>query len=142
LSPSSSQAALRRRAGRLFSSAFPSGPRGSCTTGGSSSSAPGRQYLQEDHPDPIGPATARLEQIEAAAEATALSDRAPDKRGSTVDLKLVVEDINTVRTTLAGRGVPVGEVQQLGPGGSPGSRFCFFEDPDGNGWSIQELKRS
>ena len=62
--------------------------------------------------------------------------------GSVKGVQLVVEDIDAVRTTLAGRGVPVGEVQQLGPGGAPGSRFCFFEDPDGNGWSIQELKRS
>jgi catechol 2,3-dioxygenase-like lactoylglutathione lyase family enzyme len=62
--------------------------------------------------------------------------------GSVKGVQLVVEDIDAVRTTLAGRGVPVGEVQQLGPGGSPGSRFCFFEDPDGTGWSIQELKRS
>jgi hypothetical protein len=30
----------------------------------------------------------------------------------------------------------------LGPEGAPGSRFAFFEDPDGNGWAVQELKRS
>jgi len=36
------------------------------------------------------------------------------------------------------RGVGVGDVQQLGPEGSPGSRFLFFEDPDGNGWAVQE----
>jgi hypothetical protein len=33
-------------------------------------------------------------------------------------------------------------VQQLGPEGSPGSRYLFFEDPDGNTWAVQELKRS
>jgi len=27
------------------------------------------------------------------------------------------------------------------PPGSPGSRFCFFADPDGNTWAVQELKR-
>jgi hypothetical protein len=32
-------------------------------------------------------------------------------------------------------------VQQLGPEGTPGSRFLFFDDPDGNTWSVQELKR-
>jgi hypothetical protein len=53
-----------------------------------------------------------------------------------------VEDIDAVRGALASRGVPVGDVQQLGPEGAPGSRFLFFEDPDGNGWSVQELKRS
>jgi catechol 2,3-dioxygenase-like lactoylglutathione lyase family enzyme len=62
--------------------------------------------------------------------------------GSVKGVQLVVEDVDTVREELAGRGVAVGEVQQLGPEGSPGSRFCFFEDPDGNGWAVQELKRS
>jgi catechol 2,3-dioxygenase-like lactoylglutathione lyase family enzyme len=62
--------------------------------------------------------------------------------GSVKGVQLTVEDVDTVREELAGRGVPVGEVQQLGPEDSPGSRFLFFEDPDGNGWSVQELKRS
>jgi len=62
--------------------------------------------------------------------------------GSVKGVQLVVEDIDAVREELTGRGVPVGDVQQLGPEGSPGSRFCFFEDPDGNGWAIQELKHS
>ncbi|HEY6777515.1 MAG TPA: VOC family protein [Thermoleophilaceae bacterium] len=61
--------------------------------------------------------------------------------GSVKGVQLVVEDIHAVREALAGRGVDVGEVQQLGPEGSPGSRFCFFEDPDGNGWAVQELRR-
>jgi catechol 2,3-dioxygenase-like lactoylglutathione lyase family enzyme len=56
--------------------------------------------------------------------------------------QLVVEDIDAVRAELAGRGVPISEVQQLGPEGAPGSRFAFFNDPDGNGWSVQELKRN
>jgi catechol 2,3-dioxygenase-like lactoylglutathione lyase family enzyme len=62
--------------------------------------------------------------------------------GSVKGVQLVVEDIEAVREALAGRGVAVGDVQQLGPQGSPGSRFCFFEDPDGNAWAVQELKRS
>jgi catechol 2,3-dioxygenase-like lactoylglutathione lyase family enzyme len=62
--------------------------------------------------------------------------------GSVKGVQLVVEDIDAVREELTRRGVPVGDVQQLGPEGSPGSRFCFFEDPDGNGWAIQELKHS
>jgi catechol 2,3-dioxygenase-like lactoylglutathione lyase family enzyme len=62
--------------------------------------------------------------------------------GSVKGVQLVVDDIDAIREALAGRGVSVGEVQQLGPEGSPGSRFCFFEDPDGNGWAVQELKRS
>ncbi len=62
--------------------------------------------------------------------------------GSTKGLQLVVEDIDAARNSLVARGVEIGEVQQLGPEGTPGSRFAFFADPDGNGWSLQELKRS
>ena len=61
--------------------------------------------------------------------------------GSVKGVQLVVEDIDAVREALAGRGVEIGDVQQLGPEGSPGSRFAFFEDPDGNGWAVQEIKR-
>ncbi len=58
--------------------------------------------------------------------------------GSVKGVQLVVEDIDAVREAMAGRGVPIGEVQQLGPEGAPGSRFAFFEDPDGNMWAVQE----
>lgn len=61
--------------------------------------------------------------------------------GTTKGLQLVVEDIDAARAELAGRGVEITEVQQLGPEGSEGSRFAFFGDPDGNGWSVQELRR-
>jgi catechol 2,3-dioxygenase-like lactoylglutathione lyase family enzyme len=62
--------------------------------------------------------------------------------GTTKGMQLVVEDIDAMRGALADRGVRITDVQQLGPQGSPGSRFAFFADPDGNGWSLQELKRS
>jgi catechol 2,3-dioxygenase-like lactoylglutathione lyase family enzyme len=62
--------------------------------------------------------------------------------GSVKGVQLVVADIDAVRDALLERGVAVGEIQQLGPEGAPGSRFCFFGDPDGNQWSVQELKRS
>jgi catechol 2,3-dioxygenase-like lactoylglutathione lyase family enzyme len=58
--------------------------------------------------------------------------------GSVKGVQLVVEKLDDVREALAGRGVGVGDVQQLGPEGTPGSRFLFFEDPDGNGWAVQE----
>lgn len=58
--------------------------------------------------------------------------------GSVRGVQLTVDDIDAVRSELAGRGVPVGEVVQMGPEGTPGSRFAFFDDPDGNGWAIQE----
>lgn len=62
--------------------------------------------------------------------------------GTTKGLQLVVEDIDAARGALAARGVQITDVQQLGPEGVPGSRFAFFTDPDGNGWSLQEIKRS
>jgi catechol 2,3-dioxygenase-like lactoylglutathione lyase family enzyme len=62
--------------------------------------------------------------------------------GTTKGPQLVVEDVDAVRRQLAERGVEISEVQQLGPEGSPGSRFAFFADPDGNAWSLQEIRRS
>ena len=58
--------------------------------------------------------------------------------GSVRGVQLVVEDLDAARAALAARGVPIGEVMQLGPEGAPGSRFAFFDDPDGNGWAVQE----
>ncbi|HKE98186.1 MAG TPA: glyoxalase superfamily protein [Actinomycetes bacterium] len=62
---------------------------------------------------------------------TGVTDAAP---GSVKGLQLVVTDVDAARAELAGRGVEVGEVQQF-----PWGRFVFFTDPDGNGWSVQEL---
>jgi catechol 2,3-dioxygenase-like lactoylglutathione lyase family enzyme len=61
--------------------------------------------------------------------------------GSTRGAQLVVDDIDAARQELAGRGVPISDVVQFGPEGAPGSRFAFFDDPDGNGWSLQEINR-
>lgn len=60
--------------------------------------------------------------------------------GSTTVPQLVVSDIDAARASLADRGVEITEVQQLGPEGAPGSRFAFFADPDGNRWSLQEMR--
>jgi catechol 2,3-dioxygenase-like lactoylglutathione lyase family enzyme len=54
--------------------------------------------------------------------------------GSLKGLQLVVSDIHAARAELLDRGVEVGEVQEFGWG-----KFVFFEDPDGNGWSVQEI---
>jgi catechol 2,3-dioxygenase-like lactoylglutathione lyase family enzyme len=62
--------------------------------------------------------------------------------GSVKGVQLVVEDLDAVRSDLAGRGVAISEVQQMGPAGTPGSRYCFFEDPDANMWAVQEYKRT
>jgi catechol 2,3-dioxygenase-like lactoylglutathione lyase family enzyme len=62
--------------------------------------------------------------------------------GSVKGVQLVVEDLDAVRSELAGRGVSISEVQQMGPEGTPGSRFCFFDDLDGNTWAVQEYKHA
>jgi len=54
--------------------------------------------------------------------------------GSVQGLHLVVPDINAARSQLVERGVEVGEVQDLG-----GVLYASFEDPDGNGWALQQL---
>jgi catechol 2,3-dioxygenase-like lactoylglutathione lyase family enzyme len=54
--------------------------------------------------------------------------------GSAQGLQLVVSDINAARAELAERGVEVGDVQEF-----PWGSFVFFEDPDGNGWSVQQI---
>jgi catechol 2,3-dioxygenase-like lactoylglutathione lyase family enzyme len=60
-----------------------------------------------------------------------LVDSAP---GSMQGLQLVVGDIHEARAELAGRGVDVSEVSEF-----PWGKFVFFRDPDGNGWSVQEI---
>jgi catechol 2,3-dioxygenase-like lactoylglutathione lyase family enzyme len=54
--------------------------------------------------------------------------------GSVQALHLVVLDIEAARVELAERGVEVGEVQDLG-----GVLYAPFSDPDGNGWTLQQL---
>ena len=56
--------------------------------------------------------------------------------GSVKGLQVVVTDIEEARAELAGRGVDVSEVHDF-----PWGRFVFFSDPDGNGWSVQEIQR-
>jgi predicted enzyme related to lactoylglutathione lyase len=60
-----------------------------------------------------------------------ISDMPP---GSVKALHLVVPDANKARETLAGRGVEVGEIIDLG-----GILFAHFSDPDGNTWLLQEI---
>jgi predicted enzyme related to lactoylglutathione lyase len=54
--------------------------------------------------------------------------------GSAQGLQLVVSDIHAARAELVERGVEVGEVQEF-----PWGSFVFFKDPDGNGWSVQQI---
>lgn len=68
--------------------------------------------------------------------------------GSFQNMFLIVSDIQAARDELVGRGVEVGEIFHVGPGGrasgpdagrhSYGS-FATFSDPDGNRWLLQEV---
>ena len=78
------------------------------------------------------------------------------KPGSAASLTLVVDDIDAARDDLSARGVNVSEVFhyaggvfQAGKNARVGGRdpqgrsylsFASFEDPDGNGWLLQEIK--
>ena len=55
--------------------------------------------------------------------------------GSVRGLHLVVEDLEAARTELGGRGVELGEVLDVGGG----VRYSGFADPDGNGWTLQQM---
>jgi predicted enzyme related to lactoylglutathione lyase len=61
---------------------------------------------------------------------TGLGEQAP---GSAQGLQMVVADVDAARAELVERGVEVGEVQDF-----PWGSFVFFEDPDGNGWAVQQ----
>jgi catechol 2,3-dioxygenase-like lactoylglutathione lyase family enzyme len=56
------------------------------------------------------------------------------KPGSVKGLHLVVDDINTARSALMNRGIPVGEITDLS-----GVKYAGFSDPDGNLWLLQEF---
>jgi catechol 2,3-dioxygenase-like lactoylglutathione lyase family enzyme len=62
---------------------------------------------------------------------TGIVDTAP---GSVQGLQLVVPDVHAARAELLARGVEVSEVQEFDWGS-----FVFFRDPDGNGWSVQQI---
>jgi catechol 2,3-dioxygenase-like lactoylglutathione lyase family enzyme len=76
---------------------------------------------------------------------TGMTKMAP---GTQEGLQLVVNDVRAARAELAGRGVDVSEVQVYGEDGVRPARddddlnnvgFCFFVDPDGNGWAVQQI---
>ncbi len=58
------------------------------------------------------------------------------KPGSLKGVQLVVKDADEARAFLRDRGVEVSDIQEF-----PWGRFCFFSDPDGNGWAVQEPPR-
>jgi catechol 2,3-dioxygenase-like lactoylglutathione lyase family enzyme len=61
-----------------------------------------------------------------------VTDAAP---GSVKGMQMVVTDIEAAHSELAGRGVEVSDIQDF-----PWGSFVFFEDPDGNKWSVQQIQ--
>jgi predicted enzyme related to lactoylglutathione lyase len=53
--------------------------------------------------------------------------------GSLQGVQLNVEDVDEAHAALRAGRVAVTDVQHF-----PWGRFCFFSDPDGNGWSVHE----
>lgn len=83
----------------------------------------------------------------AIAIGTGIGSMAP---GSLHGLHLCVSDIVAARDELAGRGMEVGDMFHFGEAGqTPGldperrsyATFMPFQDPDGNTWLVQEVKR-
>jgi catechol 2,3-dioxygenase-like lactoylglutathione lyase family enzyme len=68
--------------------------------------------------------------------------------GSAQRLILAVDDIDAARSDLVSRGIEVSEVFHLDGGRVPGpdpegrsyQTYASFNDPDGNGWLLQEIK--
>lgn len=54
--------------------------------------------------------------------------------GSLDNLQMVVADADAIHADLTARGIEVTPVEDL-----PWGRFVRFEDPDGNGWALQQL---
>jgi catechol 2,3-dioxygenase-like lactoylglutathione lyase family enzyme len=67
--------------------------------------------------------------------------------GSLQGIQLVVSDIEAARQQLDAHGVEVSPIRHFADGewrdgrGGPWNSFVFFNDPDGNGWVIQERPR-
>jgi catechol 2,3-dioxygenase-like lactoylglutathione lyase family enzyme len=102
-----------------------------------------RMGFNDDHDTQVGDEV-RVVQLTPPGSAcsivigTGLTDEKP---GSAAGLQLVVEDMDTAVADLTGRGLDVGDVRVLGAPGREGFKHVFFSDPDGNRWTVQEIRR-
>ena len=73
----------------------------------------------------------------------------PDRAGKVLGLHLIVTDLDAAHAELLERGVAAsepfhfterGQMPGLDPARRDYSSFVSFEDPDGNGWLVQEVK--
>lgn len=58
--------------------------------------------------------------------------------GSLRGLQLVVADLEAARAQLVANGVEVSEITRFND--RDGGAFLYFNDPDGNGWAVQEIR--
>ena len=65
--------------------------------------------------------------------------------GSIQGIQLVVPDVEAARAELAARGVEVSPIRHVDENGAwvdgrggPWNSFVFFDDPEGNSWTVQE----
>lgn len=56
------------------------------------------------------------------------------KPGTVESYQMVVKDVRATREELISRGAEVSEIDE-----QPWGVFVYFKDPDGNGWSLQEI---
>jgi catechol 2,3-dioxygenase-like lactoylglutathione lyase family enzyme len=94
-----------------------------------------------DHDTQLGETT-RVVQLTPPGSACSIvigTGLPPMEPGSAKGLQLVVTDMDTAYSELSGRGVELSEVQEMGRPGEEGFKFVYFNDPDGNGWAVQEI---
>jgi catechol 2,3-dioxygenase-like lactoylglutathione lyase family enzyme len=103
-----------------------------------------------DHDTTVGPDN-RIVQLTPPGSGCSVcigTDVVPMKPGTLQGLQLVVADLPAARDELTARGVDVGPIELYAPDGlrvaTPGDEldnvgFLHFADPDGNGWSVQQI---
>jgi catechol 2,3-dioxygenase-like lactoylglutathione lyase family enzyme len=103
-----------------------------------------------DHDTTVGPDN-RIVQLTPPGSGCSIcigNDVVPMRAGTLQGLQLVVGDLRAARAELVARGTEVGPVQVYTPDGlreaGPDADlnnvgFVHFEDPDGNGWAIQQI---
>lgn len=105
-------------------------------------------HLDVDH---RGEGDFRVVQLTPPGSGCSIALMRNEAAGSLRGLHLVVSDIVAAREELVRRGLPAGELFHFDPaaGQVPGPHperidhgtFLSFEDPDGNGWLVQEVRR-
>lgn len=56
------------------------------------------------------------------------------KPGTQQGIMMVVDDVRAVRQALKEKGVDITDIDE-----QPWGTFAYFKDPDGNGWTLQQL---